>query len=543
MHSKNCRQRLRQVVAVAAWLVALPAAAQTGGPTQADEIQGLIDDIDRRISTIGQANVDSDAALQQLSDNIEEAITKLTSREEENLALRGTTSGLKSEIDLLAEARAGLAADFERLREERASTVSQLEAKVAALADQLAVETQSAADLSGELGRLNAALADAIAARDAALAAREAVVLERETAEATVADQLVVLNRLRTQAAALRQDNQSLQARVADLNDLVDQGKTARADGVAQIAALQAALDGSQGSLADERGRAIDLTEDLRAARSDLLRERDRSLDLSRRLDTALAGLGEAAAATATLEAAVEGAEGRIASLEGELQESRGVLADERAATVAAEDRVSLLSQQLAELTRQLGALNEVLDASEARNRDQKAQIVDLDSRLNQALATRVQELASYRSEFFGRLRQVLGERQDVRVVGDRFVFQSEVLFASGEAELGDDGKTALLGLSSTLADIGVTIPDDLDWVLRVDGHTDERPISTPEFPSNWELSTARALSVVKFMIEAGIDPDRLVAAGFGRYHPIDPRRDEIGFRRNRRIEFKLTQR
>ncbi|MCG8511006.1 MAG: OmpA family protein, partial [Rhodospirillales bacterium] len=163
--------------------------------------------------------------------------------------------------------------------------------------------------------------------------------------------------------------------------------------------------------------------------------------------------------------------------------------------------------------------------------------------RLNAALASKVQELSRYRSEFFGRLRQVLGEQAGVRIVGDRFVFQSEVLFESASAELEEPGKAQLTQLGRTLSELAGKIPDDIDWVLRVDGHTDKIPIRTSKFPSNWELSTARAISVVKFLIEQGIPADNLAATGFGEFQPIDPRDDEIAYRRNRRIEFKLTQR
>ena len=158
-------------------------------------------------------------------------------------------------------------------------------------------------------------------------------------------------------------------------------------------------------------------------------------------------------------------------------------------------------------------------------------------------MATRVQELARYRSEFFGRLRKTLGNRADIRIVGDRFVFQSEVLFESGAADLNKAGSQQLSLLGTTLRKISKEIPKDLDWVLRVDGHTDERPISTTQFPSNWELSSARSTSVVKYLINQGISPNRLVAAGFGQHQPIDIGSDEIAYRRNRRIEFKLTQR
>ena len=208
-----------------------------------------------------------------------------------------------------------------------------------------------------------------------------------------------------------------------------------------------------------------------------------------------------------------------------------------------AQSQVALLNQQLSQLRAQIVALNKALKASEALNEEKDVQIVNLGQRLNQALATKVQELALYRSEFFGRLREVLGERSDIRIVGDRFVFQSEVLFESGEAVLNPRGEAQLAQLAGTLKEIASQIPDDLDWILRVDGHTDERPISTAKFPSNWELSSARAISVVKFLARQGIAPENLVAAGFGEYQPIDAGRDEIAYLRNRRIEFKLDQR
>jgi chemotaxis protein MotB len=151
--------------------------------------------------------------------------------------------------------------------------------------------------------------------------------------------------------------------------------------------------------------------------------------------------------------------------------------------------------------------------------------------------------LQRYRSEFFGRLREALGNHPGIRIVGDRFVFQSEVLFPSGSAELEDDGRLQLVQVADTLREISDRIPDDIDWVLRVDGHTDKRPIDTILYPSNWELSTARATSVVRLLIERGIPPHRLAAAGFGEFHPLDDRNTEEAYRRNRRIELKLTQR
>lgn len=214
-----------------------------------------------------------------------------------------------------------------------------------------------------------------------------------------------------------------------------------------------------------------------------------------------------------------------------------------RDASDAHQRQVELLNRQMLALREQLAGLAAALEASEKKSREQDVQIANLGQRLNAALATRVTELARYRSEFFGRLREVLGDRQDIRIVGDRFVFQSEVLFESASADLGDEGKRQLASLATTLLEIAARIPGNIDWILQVDGHTDRRPIATPRFPSNWELSTARAISVVRFLNERGIPSERLSPAGFGEFHPIDAGSDEIALRRNRRIEIRLTQR
>jgi chemotaxis protein MotB len=205
--------------------------------------------------------------------------------------------------------------------------------------------------------------------------------------------------------------------------------------------------------------------------------------------------------------------------------------------------QVELLNQQISALRRQLGALESALDASEKRDRESQTRIADLGQRLNVALAQRVQDLSRYRSEFFGRLRAILGNRPDIRVVGDRFVFQSEVFFNTGEAVLQPEGRAELDKLADALLELDKQIPQEIAWVLRVDGHTDARPIRSPQFPSNWELSSARAISVVQYLITRGISPQRLVAAGFGEFQPLDSERNDEAYRRNRRIELKLTER
>src|SRR6516165_3864048 len=204
--------------------------------------------------------------------------------------------------------------------------------------------------------------------------------------------------------------------------------------------------------------------------------------------------------------------------------------------------QVEILNQQIAALRRQLAAIEDALAASENRDRESQAKIADLGSRLNVALAQKVQELARYRSDFFGRLRQILGDRPGVRVVGDRFVFQSEVLFDSGQASLNPAGRTELDGLATALIDLQHEIPPEIPWVMRVDGHTDKRKIQSAAFASNWELSSARAIAVVQYLISKGVSPDRLAATGFGEFQPLDPGDGEDAYRRNRRIELKITE-
>ncbi len=194
-------------------------------------------------------------------------------------------------------------------------------------------------------------------------------------------------------------------------------------------------------------------------------------------------------------------------------------------------------------MRRQLAALEEALSASENRDKESQARIADLGSRLNVALAQRVQELARYRSDFFGRLRQILGNRQDVRIVGDRFVFQSEVLFPAGQAVLRPEAAGELDRIASALVELDRQIPPDINWIMRVDGHTDSRPIATSQFPSNWSLSAARAIAVVQALIARGVPAQRLAATGFGEYQPLDLGTTEDAYARNRRIELKLTER
>ena len=245
----------------------------------------------------------------------------------------------------------------------------------------------------------------------------------------------------------------------------------------------------------------------------------------------------ESARDQARAEAQAAGAQGgQAGELDRQLQAERG-------ATRRALNQIDLLNEQLAAMRRQLAALEDALAASEQRDRESQARIADLGSRLNVALAQKVQELARYRSDFFGRLRQILGSRPDIRVVGDRFVLQSEVLFPAGSAALKPEAGPELDRIAAAVSDLARQIPADLAWVLRVDGHTDARPIASAQFPSNWALSAARAIAVVQYLAAKGIPPQHLLAGAFGEFQPLDVGTTDEAYARNRRIEMKLTER
>ena len=233
--------------------------------------------------------------------------------------------------------------------------------------------------------------------------------------------------------------------------------------------------------------------------------------------------------------------EGQSGSAQGQISDLTTKLDAEKQVSLRALAQVEILNQQIAALRRQLGAVEQALEASEKKDRESQSRIADLGQRLNIALAQRVQELSRYRSDFFGKLRDILGNRPDIRIVGDRFVLQSEVFFDTGQAVLKPEGRAELDKIAAVLLEVSKQIPQEIAWVLRVDGHTDVRPISGGR--TNWDLSAARAIAVVQYLIGKGLPPQRLVAAGFGEFQPIDPGTTEEAYSRNRRIELKLTER
>src|SRR5262245_37889489 len=233
--------------------------------------------------------------------------------------------------------------------------------------------------------------------------------------------------------------------------------------------------------------------------------------------------------------------EGLGGNQQGQISDLTGKLDAEKQVSLRALAQVEVLNQQLAALRRQLSAIEQALEAAEKKDKESQSRIEQLGQRLNVALAQRVQELQRYRSDFFGRLREILGNRPEIRVVGDRFVLQSEVFFDTGQSVLKPEGRAEMDKIASALLELNRQIPQDIAWVLRVDGHTDVRPIAGGR--TNWDLSAARAIAVVQYLIARGMPPQRLVAAGFGELQPIDPGTDEGAYSRNRRIELKLTER
>jgi len=282
-----------------------------------------------------------------------------------------------------------------------------------------------------------------------------------------------------------------LSARIAQLSDLLSLEQTNKLSMEEQVAQLRASLATSDG-------------------------ERER-----------LRGLNEGLSGNSA-------AQDRAAELTGKLDAEKQV-------SLRALAQVEILNQQIAALRRQLGALEQALDLSEKKDLEAQARISDLGQRLNLALAQRVQELSRYRSDFFGRLRAILGNRPDIRIVGDRFVLQSEVFFDTGQSVLKPEGRAELDKIAAALLELNNQIPQEIAWVLRVDGHTDVRP--TTGTRTNWDLSAARAIAVVQYLISRAMPPQRLVAAGFGEFQPIDPGSTEEAYGRNRRIELKLTER
>ena len=379
----------------------------------------------------------------------------------------------------------------------RDKALRELQQQISELSDLLALERSGSEQLRATAETLSAQLKASIAERDT-LTTQLAALAAKSREEAARADELS--GKLRDADAVISADKEKVDLQLRELESLrrdIEALRAVRADLEKQVAGLAAAQQ-EAGAL------------------------RDRSKELE-------AKLASAEERTALAQKEIDARDIRLREL---------VQQGDKART-----KVDELNSAIAALREQLAKISAALALSEGKVKEQQTQIADLGKRLNLALANKVQELARYRSEFFGKLREIIGDRPDIRIVGDRFVFQSEVLFDPGSAEFGDAAETQLDPVIGALKEIAARIPKDLNWVLRVDGHTDRRPISNAQFASNWELSAARAISVVRYMISQGIPPNRLVAAGFADFQPLDTAGGEEAYRRNRRIELKLTER
>ena len=279
-----------------------------------------------------------------------------------------------------------------------------------------------------------------------------------------------------------------------------------------------------------------ELTTLLAMERSQSGADADKVTQLSATLDQARKDKSELEVAAASGGAGATAAGNRAETAVAALDAQKSI-------TARAIAQVEVLNQQIQALRKQLAAIQDALNISKTSERESQEKISDLGQRLNLALAQKVQELARYRSDFFGRLRQILGSRPDIAIVGDRFVFQSSVLFEAGKADVSEAGKKSLDRLAEAALDLEREIPPDIPWILRIGGHTDARPVQGGPFKSNWELSAARAIAVAQYLIGKGVDPHFLAAAGFGEFQPLEAGTSDEAYQKNRRIELKLTER
>ena len=439
----------------------------------------------------------------------------------------------------------------------RDRALDRLNQQVAQLTEMLSLEQAETSELKNSLSRLTLQLGTLTAERDRLTLQLGTLTAERDRLSSQLAVLLPERDMLTNRVAALTSERDALKvASTRSAAELEDAYKTISADrekielqlrSIASIERDIAALREVRDAL-EKKVAALDdsLQAQSRevAALKDSLESRTREVGALRdRSKELVAEIASAEERTRLAQRDIDERDVRLRDLGARASMAEEALSAEQIVSRQAREQVSLLNLQIAALRQQLARIEAALEVSEREAKEKGVQIVNLSQRLNAALASKVQELASFRSEFFGRLRKALGNRSDVRIVGDRFVFQSEVLFPSGAATLQPGGRNQIDKLAQTIKELSVKIPTDINWVLRVDGHTDRIPISTPAYPSNWELSTGRAVAVVKYLIKRGVPAGRLAATGFGEFQPIDLGNTIAAFRRNRRIEFKLTQR
>lgn len=498
--------------------------------------------IEAQLAQLIQLNRDV-VALQTVRDELEVEVTETVALLEAAEAVKAAAETELTRLADLLVAAEQATADLEGRVNELTTTAATrdteaeaLSAEAARLSELLRRSQTQSTESAAEAERLSAELETVTAARsslESELARLTELLSTAETESGSNANQVAELTRERDAAQAASDERAS---RIADLTERLDAAQADRVERESRIAELTALLEAARSQREGEDVRVADLEQ----ARAQLLAELTQVRDRSSEIEAKLVSEQER---TALVQRELEQRELRLTELLRSASRAEQSLASEQIVSRRAFEEIDTLNRQINALRVQLAAIQEALEIEEAKVQDQQITIADLGSKLNVALAGKVQELSRFRSEFFGRLREVLGDRPDVRIVGDRFVFQSEVLFSSASAEIEPGGEGELEKLAQSLRDISAEIPTDLPWVLQINGHTDRRPISTRKFPSNWELSAARAINVGKFLIDEGVPPGRIAVAGFADFQPLDDRRDEIAYRRNRRIEIKLTTR
>ncbi len=484
----------------------------------------------------------------------------LAGRNEDLDKARAELSDLRAALTL----ERGRTADLTRARDQAARDLAAAAQARATLSQQLDTLRDVTAKLSGERDRLTAQLGDARLAFDAASVAadRYRAALAQTEAQRDEAQRNAAA--LQGQVATKAQDEAAARSELAEtqrrLAAAIARAETAEKNAATLRAQADDLIGQSSAAAKDEATARAELTatqRQLAAARAQLAEMQSQIATLDRTvkvdketIEARLSELADLAQQARALQALREDLERRLRETEARLTAETGKrtatendLAAARKLSDAARGEIALLRREIEELRTQLTTIAKALDISKAQLQDKDVTIADLGQRLNVALAERVQLLERYRSEFFGRLRSVLENRPGIQIVGDRFVFQSEVLFPRGSAELSPSGMAQMNALAETIRQIANEIPSDVNWLLRVDGHTDPQPVRGGQFASNWELSAARAITVVKLLIAAGVPPERLAATGFGEYQPFEPGDTPEAYAKDRRIELRLTDR
>ncbi len=529
----------------------------------------------------GAALTGQDQVMSRLQAQLNELNDMLSLERGNNAAIREQLTQLSAELQQSAAARdhanrslALLSRDRDTLEAERSALEAKALSSERELDDALARLELMEEDLDSTRDDADASK-DALARRSAELASLQRDIDALKQVQGNLEDEvgrmLLVLEEARALEAELERRLAGREAELSHTQTTLAERESELGQTRTTLAERETELSRTRANLQEAHGREEELAQALASERSELERlalllQQSREAeertgetlattevelqDAGERIDQLIASLSSVRDRTRELEDELSTEEERtlLAQMEvadsnrqlDELTRRLGIVESERD---LAEELSGSQVQQIADLRDRLASLNNALEAAEIKAAEDLVQITSLGERLNAALATRVQDLSRYRSDFLARLHDHLGNRQGVRVEGDRFVIQSGVLFPSGSAEISEEGRENLRQIADFIRELVSEIPDDVDWILRVDGHTDSKPIQTIRFPSNWELSTARATSVVRFMISLDVPEHRLMAAGLGEFQPLADGEDADTMQRNRRIEFKLTDR